>query len=78
VNLTERAQRWIVSVRDQGPGIDQDTMQQLFRPFFTTKPQGLGLGLAMSRRIIESMGGELALHSTPGLGTTVSITLPKG
>ena len=78
VSLTERAQRWIVSVRDQGHGIDNDTMQQLFRPFFTTKPQGLGLGLAMSRRIIESMGGELALHSTPGLGTTVSITLPKG
>src|SRR5207245_8743614 len=48
-----------VTVRDSGPGLDPQSLDRLFDAFYTTKPQGLGLGLAISRRIIEAHGGRL-------------------
>ena len=48
-----------IRVLDQGPGADPDTLERLFTPFYTSKPDGLGLGLPMSRSVIESLGGEL-------------------
>ena len=55
----EGADHLLIRVMDQGPGADPDTLEQLFTPFFTSKPDGLGLGLPMSRSVIEGLGGEL-------------------
>lgn len=66
-----------VSIRDSGPGIAPEVLEQVFRPFFTTKPQGLGLGLPLARRIAKRLGGDLLLETAAGAGTTVHIDLPK-
>lgn len=65
-----------VSVRDTGQGMDAQTLAQAFRPFFTTKPQGLGLGLPLARRMARRLGGDLWLASTPGTGTVACLELP--
>jgi signal transduction histidine kinase len=56
----------LVEVRDTGTGLEKLALDQLFHPFYTTKPDGMGIGLAVSRTIIESHGGELrALPNEP-------------
>jgi two-component system NtrC family sensor kinase len=67
-----------VQVQDDGVGIPPDLLPNLFEPFFTTKERGhgVGLGLAISRGIIERHGGKIALVSEPGRGTTFTIRLP--
>ena len=67
-----------VVVRDEGVGMDEQTRQRLFEPFFTTKSSGTGLGMPMTREIIEQHDGEIDVNSTPGDGTTFTITLPLG
>ena len=65
-----------VTVRDTGRGIGREEMARLFEPFFTTKARGIGLGLAISRKIVVSHGGEIRVDSDPGKGTTVAVDLP--
>jgi PAS domain S-box-containing protein len=65
-----------VTVRDNGPGMDQQTVDRLFDAFFTTKPRGLGMGLPISRGIIEAHGGQLWAESAPGAGASFHFTLP--
>ncbi len=65
-----------IRVEDQGCGIDPGSLERIFEPFFTTKSRGSGLGLATVHRIVESHGGRLSVHSEPGRGTTVVVTLP--
>ncbi|HEX8962729.1 MAG TPA: PAS domain S-box protein [Rhodocyclaceae bacterium] len=65
-----------VTVADTGPGIDADIMHRVFDTFFTTKPNGLGVGLSISRTIVESHGGRLWVESTPGAGASFHFTLP--
>ncbi|WP_409410844.1 ATP-binding protein [Bradyrhizobium sp. sBnM-33] len=60
---------------DNGPGIDPDLGDDAIAAFATTKPDGLGLGLSLSRSVIEAHGGELRIESTKH-GTTASFTLP--
>ncbi|MBZ4416054.1 ATP-binding protein [Myxococcus sp. RHSTA-1-4] len=67
--------RVVVEVADNGPGIPKDLMPRLFEPFFSTKPHAAGLGLDISRRIIERHGGDLRVLSEPG-GTRVQVRLP--
>jgi signal transduction histidine kinase len=62
--------------QDSGPGINPKKEPQIFDPFFTTKPSGMGLGLSISRRIIEDHGGRLQLAETSSTGCTFQITLP--
>ena len=64
-----------VSVADTGPGIAPDFVKQLFQPFMTTKRQGMGVGLSISRTIIESHGGRIWTEPNPGGGTIFSFTL---
>jgi len=67
-----------VSIRDNGPGLSDDQRENLFQPFYTTKSQGSGLGMAITRRIIEAHGGQIAI-GVPGMpGTEILITLPRG
>jgi C4-dicarboxylate-specific signal transduction histidine kinase len=65
-----------VAVTDTGRGFDPDVGERIFTPFFTTKMQGLGLGLAISRSIIECHGGQLWATSRPGTGATFRFSLP--
>jgi signal transduction histidine kinase len=65
-----------IAIRDTGPGITPDVGTRLFEQFFTTKPQGTGLGLYISRQMIEGHGGTLRWESAPGLGTTFTASLP--
>jgi PAS domain S-box-containing protein len=65
-----------LEIRDTGHGIPPDQLPRLFAPFHTTKPQGTGLGLYVTREIVAAHGGEIAVHSAPGAGTAVTLTLP--
>ncbi|HSR36662.1 MAG TPA: ATP-binding protein, partial [Desulfurivibrionaceae bacterium] len=65
-----------IAVRDTGSGIAADILDRIMDPYFTTKPQGSGLGLAMVHKIMDEHGGEVRVTSREGEGTTVSLTLP--
>ncbi len=65
-----------IRVRDEGPGIDAETREKLFTPFFTTKEDGTGLGLVTSKKIVEAHGGRITLESNPGEGSCFTIALP--
>jgi two-component system sensor kinase FixL len=66
----------LVTVRDEGPGLDPDGSQRIFEPFYSTKSTGVGLGLAISKAIIESQGGRLWADFVPGPGATFHFTVP--
>jgi len=65
-----------VSVTDNGPGFPEEILQHLFEPFHTTKPKGLGLGLAICRSIIAAHGGRLVAANEKGRGATLRLTMP--
>ncbi len=66
-----------VQVSDTGTGMNADVRSKLFEPFFTTKARGVGLGLAVSKRIVDAHGGTISVDSQPGAGSTFTVTLPK-
>ncbi|WPB57126.1 two-component system sensor histidine kinase NtrB [Xylophilus sp. GOD-11R] len=71
--------QWIeFRVCDRGPGIAPEVAAQLFTPFFTTKTEGMGLGLSLCRTVIEQHGGQLGHGPQPGAGTIFFFTLPTG
>lgn len=73
------AKGWLAfSVADQGPGIPPQVRERLFTPFFTTKAEGMGLGLSMCRTVIEQHGGSLAYEPNEPRGTIFRFTLPTG
>jgi signal transduction histidine kinase len=65
-----------VSVRDRGPGIDEAFINRIFEAFYTTKLQGMGMGLSICKSIIEAHGGRLWAENYPEGGTTFSFTVP--
>jgi signal transduction histidine kinase len=65
-----------IDIRDRGIGISPEDLPRIFDPFFTTRRTGTGLGLALTRNIIEGLGGSITVASTPGRGTDVRIELP--
>jgi len=66
----------IISVQDTGPGLEQQSTAKIFDPFVTTKDKGTGLGLALSRMIVEFHGGRIIAQSDPGSGARFQIVLP--
>jgi signal transduction histidine kinase len=66
----------LVAVRDSGPGLDPKGLDRLFDAFYTTKPQGLGMGLAISRSIIEAHGGGLWANANASRGAIFQFALP--
>jgi signal transduction histidine kinase len=66
----------VVLVQDSGVGLDPEHMSQMFEPFYTTKVEGIGMGLAISRSIIEAHGGRLWAVANDGPGSTFCFTLP--
>jgi PAS domain S-box-containing protein len=69
--------RVVVAVADTGVGIEEKSMDKLFRAFFTTKPSGMGMGLSICRSIIEAHGGQVLAANNPGPGATFQFTLPS-
>jgi signal transduction histidine kinase len=65
-----------VEFRDTGGGIPAGNMEKIFEPLFTTKPKGIGLGLAISKRLVEQNGGKIEVVSQPGQGATFTVKLP--
>jgi signal transduction histidine kinase len=69
--------RLTITVRDTGRGMTEEFIRnQLFRPFATTKPSGLGVGLSQCRSIVEALGGTIEVESRPGSGTTFWVRMP--
>ena len=67
-----------ISFQDTGKGIPEDLQPRIFEPFFSTKEEGIGLGLSIAQRIVEEHGGEIRLESRPGKGTVFYLTIPYG
>jgi len=74
----DESQGVLVAVRDSGPGLDPESLNHIFTAFYTTKPQGMGMGLAISRSIVEAHGGSLWATVNEGRGAVFQFTLPVG
>jgi two-component system sensor histidine kinase HydH len=76
--VTESRNRVEIAVLDRGEGIPEDVGDKIFDPFFSSKVNGSGVGLAISRRFVEAAGGELGIYNRKGGGTEARIVLPRG
>lgn len=76
VTLRQDKETVFITVADQGKGIPPEVLPNIFRPFFTTKGHGTGLGLSLARRIVEAHGGSITVRSEVGKGTQFAIRLP--
>ena len=72
---TDDSFAWI-RFKDNGCGISEENMKKIFEPLFTTKPKGIGLGLAISKRLVEQNGGKIEVASQVGEGATFTVKLP--
>jgi len=77
LSVEQEQDAWWIHIDDNGPGISPDRQQSLFEPFYTTKKNGLGLGLSISQQIIRSMDGELSISTSPMGGARFSVRLSK-
>lgn len=75
--IDDQADHQTITVSDTGTGIPEENLEQIFDPYFSTKEAGIGLGLAVTRKIIEDHDGEISVASTRGKGTTFVVKLPK-
>jgi signal transduction histidine kinase len=78
VSLTEGRNSAILMVEDNGRGMSERQIANLFKPFYTSKPDGSGLGLVIVRKMLASMGGTIEIESCPGKGTKATIVLRTG
>ena len=76
VTTSQKGGNIVVRIEDTGPGIPGDVMSKLFVPFFTTRKAGSGLGLAVTKRIIDNHGGDIEVMSEGGKGTAFNISIP--
>ena len=78
LSLSRNADTMRIRVRDNGQGVPEDKVKEIFRPFYTTKAHGTGLGLVIVQKMLARMNGSIGLESVVGEGTTVDITIPEG
>jgi hypothetical protein len=76
IEITEDSETCSIRIADTGPGIPREERDKIFHLYFTTKPRGTGIGLAMTFRAIQLHGGTITVDSEPGQGTAFQITLP--
>ncbi len=77
VILTEEDENFVVEIKDNGVGISEEQAEKIFVPYFTTKSTGTGLGLAMTKQIIENMNGQIWFNSKVDVGTSFFVSFPK-
>lgn len=77
ITARENTESVVITVKDNGSGISEEQAAQIFKPYFSTKISGMGLGLPIVKNMIESGKGTITFTSVPGEGTTFTITLPK-
>jgi signal transduction histidine kinase len=77
VVLEDKEHQAVVKIIDNGNGISEDKRERVFQPSFTTKNSGMGLGLAMSKNIVEAANGRIYFETEVGKGTTFFVELPK-
>jgi signal transduction histidine kinase len=76
--IDKHEKKWAhIDVVDNGHGISEENSKRLFEAFFTTKSEGMGIGLSLSRSVAESHGGKIAWANNPAGGATFSIILPQ-
>ncbi len=78
IGVHRNGEHVIITIRDTGIGFDQETQRRIFEPYFSTKVTGTGLGMAIAKRNIELNDGSISVQSTPGSGTTVTVTFLSG
>jgi two-component system sensor histidine kinase FlrB len=66
-----------VQIRDNGPGIDRDSLARMWSPLYTSKTNGTGLGLAICKKLVDAHGGTIEVSSEPGAGAEFLLTFPK-
>jgi signal transduction histidine kinase len=76
VSIVPGADSLSIVIRDQGPGMDGETVEAVFKPFYTRKSGGTGLGTSIAKKIIDSHDGRIIVDSRPGRGTTITVELP--
>jgi C4-dicarboxylate-specific signal transduction histidine kinase len=76
--VQDMSSRVLVSIRDSGPGLNVETLDHVFDPFYTTKSGGMGMGLSICRSIVEAHGGQIWASQTAGPGATFQVALPAG
>lgn len=76
VTLEKQSGRAVIRVADSGRGISRDVLPKIFRPFFTTRKEGTGLGLPLAKGIVDSHGGHMEVTSEPGKGTQFEVSIP--
>jgi len=76
MSAAAKGQMALVTVQDDGPGIDKAVVSRIFDPFFSTRPEGLGMGLSVSRALIEANGGTLWTEENASSGAAFHFTLP--
>src|SRR5699024_2748303 len=74
---TDKKGNLLFTLRDRGPGIAPDHLDHIFDGFFTTKPQGMGIGLAICQSIVVAHGGEVSAANRPGGGAEFRVALPR-
>ena len=78
ITIERKSDKLRLEITDTGPGIGEADANKIFEPFYTTKAQGLGLGMPYARKIIEQHGGAVSINSHVGEGTTICVELPAG
>jgi signal transduction histidine kinase len=76
LTLESDQEKVVIKVNDQGAGMDGETLENVFIPFFSKKSQGTGLGMAIAKKVVEAHAGKINISSQPGQGTEVRIELP--
>ena len=77
VTVRDDGERVEIAVADTGEGIEASDLERITEPLYTTKARGMGLGLAITRAIVEKHGGGIRVASEPGKGATFTVTLPR-
>ncbi len=75
--VAEREEAVAINVKDEGVGVPEENLQQIFDPFYTTKPTGTGLGLSIAHQIMEQHGGKIEAKRNPDRGMTFSLVFPR-
>ncbi|MDY0000210.1 MAG: HAMP domain-containing sensor histidine kinase [Polyangia bacterium] len=77
LGVRKRGEDLVVSCKDTGPGIPPEALDKIFKPFYTTRERGTGLGLALAQQIVTAHGGVIEVDSTPGAGTELRLVIPS-